>query len=64
MWVKREHAAWALKDYGFDVIISSFFADIFKGNALNNGILPIEVKPKILKKIFDILKMNSKQLQQ
>jgi len=52
----REHAAWALKDYGFDVIISSFFADIFKGNALNNGILPIEVKPEILKKIFDVLK--------
>ncbi len=39
----REHAAWALQDYGFDVVISSFFADIFKGNALNNGLLPIQV---------------------
>jgi len=38
----REHAAWALYDYGFKVVISSFFADIFKGNALNNGLLPIE----------------------
>ena len=47
----REHAAWALEDYGFKVIISSFFADIFKGNALNNGILPIiipEGKLKVL----------------
>ena len=39
----REHAAWALVGYGFKVIISSFFADIFKGNALNNGLLPIQV---------------------
>lgn len=39
----REHAAWALGDYGFKVVISSFFADIFKGNALNNGILPVQV---------------------
>lgn len=39
----REHAAWAIQDYGFDVVISSFFADIFKGNALNNGVLPIQV---------------------
>ena len=56
----REHAAWALKDYGFDVIISSFFADIFKGNALNNGILPIEVEPEILKKIFDVIRNEFK----
>ena len=44
----REHAAWALKDFGFNVIISSFFADIFKGNALNNHVLPIQVAPEFL----------------
>lgn len=44
----REHAAWALYGYGFRVVISSFFADIFKGNALNNGILPIQVSPEFL----------------
>lgn len=49
----REHAAWALEDYGFDVVISSFFADIFKGNALNNGVLPITVTDEFLTKIFD-----------
>lgn len=48
----REHAAWALQDYGFDVVISSFFADIFKGNALNNGVLPITVPDAFLEKIF------------
>ena len=48
----REHAAWALADYGFKVVISSFFADIFKGNALNNGILPIQVSPEDLQRIF------------
>jgi len=48
----REHAAWALGDYGFDVIISSFFADIFKGNALNNGLLPIQVEEEFLQNIF------------
>jgi 3-isopropylmalate/(R)-2-methylmalate dehydratase small subunit len=48
----REHAAWALADYGFKVVISSFFADIFKGNALNNGILPIQVTPENLQRIF------------
>lgn len=48
----REHAAWALMDYGFRVIISSFFADIFKANALNNGLLPVQVSPDLLKKIF------------
>ena len=48
----REHAAWALADYGFKVVISSFFADIFKGNALNNGILPIQVSPEALQRIF------------
>ena len=49
----REHAAWAIKDYGFDVVISSFFADIFKMNALNNNILPIQVNNKLLKYLFD-----------
>lgn len=49
----REHAAWAISDYGFDVVVSSFFADIFKGNALNNGLLPIQVSDEFLKKIFD-----------
>jgi 3-isopropylmalate/(R)-2-methylmalate dehydratase small subunit len=47
----REHAAWALADYGFKAIISSQFADIFKGNALNNGIIPIEVSVEQLKEI-------------
>jgi 3-isopropylmalate/(R)-2-methylmalate dehydratase small subunit len=48
----REHAAWALSGYGFKVVISSFFADIFKGNALNNGILPIQVEKDHLKKLI------------
>ena len=48
----REHAAWALTGYGFKVIISSFFADIFKGNALNNGLLPIQVSEDYLKKLL------------
>ncbi len=48
----REHAAWALYDYGFRVVISSYFADIFKGNALNNGILPITVSEEELHLIF------------
>jgi 3-isopropylmalate/(R)-2-methylmalate dehydratase small subunit len=52
----REHAAWALKDYGFDVIVSSFFADIFKGNALNNSLLPIQVTPEFLKALQEIIK--------
>ena len=49
----REHAAWAIKDYGFDVVVSSFFADIFKNNSLNNFLLPITVSEEFLKKIFD-----------
>lgn len=48
----REHAAWAIEDYGFNVVISSFFADIFKGNALNNGVLPIQVSDQFLDTIF------------
>lgn len=49
----REHAAWALSDYGFRVIISSFFADIFKNNALNNALLPIQVSDPFLLEIFN-----------
>ena len=56
----REHAAWAIQDYGFDVVISSFFADIFKGNALNNGILPILVSAEFLKEIIAIITANPK----
>ncbi|MGD9929503.1 MAG: 3-isopropylmalate dehydratase small subunit [Mangrovibacterium sp.] len=48
----REHAAWAIYDYGFRVVVSSFFADIFKGNALNNGLLPVVISPAFLEKIF------------
>jgi 3-isopropylmalate/(R)-2-methylmalate dehydratase small subunit len=51
----REHAAWALYDYGFRAIISSYFADIFKGNALNNGLLPIQVSDGFLNEIFNAL---------
>ncbi|WP_312788687.1 3-isopropylmalate dehydratase small subunit [Sphingobacterium sp.] len=54
----REHAAWAIQDYGFDVVISSFFADIFKGNALNNGVLPIQVPEEFLGKIFELVQQN------
>jgi 3-isopropylmalate/(R)-2-methylmalate dehydratase small subunit len=49
----REHAAWSLLDYGFRVVVSSFFADIFKNNALNNGILPVQVSEEFLQKIFE-----------
>lgn len=48
----REHAAWAIKDYGFSAVVSSFFADIFKNNALNNGLLPVTVSDLFLQKIF------------
>ena len=48
----REHAAWSILDYGFRVVVSSFFADIFKNNALNNGILPVQVTDEFLQKIF------------
>ncbi len=56
----REHAAWALYDFGFKAVISSFFADIFKGNALNNGLLPITVSPKLLDEIFEKIETNPK----
>lgn len=49
----REHAAWAVLDYGFRVVISSFFADIFKNNALNNGVIPVQVSDEFLEKIFE-----------
>lgn len=54
----REHAAWAIVGYGFKVVISSFFADIFKGNALNNGLLPIQVSPAFLKEVLTALKKD------
>lgn len=56
----REHAAWSLYDYGFRVVISSFFADIFKNNALNNGLLPIQVSKEKLSEIFAIIEGNPK----
>lgn len=56
----REHAAWALTDYGFKVIVSSFFADIFKGNALNNGLLPVQVTPEFLKELMTAIKADPK----
>jgi len=54
----REHAAWALVGYGFKAIVSSFFADIFKGNSLNNGLLPVQVSKDFLKELMEILKAN------
>jgi 3-isopropylmalate/(R)-2-methylmalate dehydratase small subunit len=51
----REHAAWAIKDYGFDVVVSSFFADIFKNNSLNNFLLPVTVSDDFLQKIFSAI---------
>lgn len=50
----REHAAWSIDDYGFNVVVSSFFADIFKNNALNNGLLPVQVTDNFLQKIFSL----------
>ncbi|GEN65932.1 MULTISPECIES: 3-isopropylmalate dehydratase small subunit [Chryseobacterium] len=54
----REHAAWSLTDYGFKVIVSSYFADIFKGNALNNGLLPVKVSEEFLKEILEGITEN------
>lgn len=56
----REHAAWAIFDYGFKVVISSFFADIFKNNALNNGLLPVQVSDAFLADIFKAVATDSK----
>ena len=55
----REHAAWAIKDYGFDVVVSSFFADIFRNNALNNFLLPVIVSDEFLQKIFAAVDANN-----
>lgn len=54
----REHAAWAIYDYGFRVVISSFFADIFKNNALNNGLLPLVVSEEFLRKCLATIQAN------
>lgn len=54
----REHAAWAIKDYGFDVVISSFFADIFRNNALNNFLLPIQVSEEVLQQLLQAVFEN------
>jgi 3-isopropylmalate/(R)-2-methylmalate dehydratase small subunit len=54
----REHAAWAIAGYGFKVVVSSFFADIFKNNALNNGVLPVVVSSEFLNEIFQSVKEN------
>jgi 3-isopropylmalate/(R)-2-methylmalate dehydratase small subunit len=56
----REHAAWALSDYGFKAVVSSFFADIFKNNALNNSLLPVQVTPDFLKLLFESVNENHK----
>lgn len=54
----REHAAWAIADYGFRVVVSSFFADIFRNNALNNGLLPVRVEELFLREIFDEIRRD------
>jgi 3-isopropylmalate/(R)-2-methylmalate dehydratase small subunit len=56
----REHAAWAIYDYGFRCVVSSFFADIFKNNSLNIGILPVQVSPEFLDKIFKAIEADPK----
>lgn len=56
----REHAAWAIYDYGFKVVVSSFFADIFKNNALNNGLLPVKVSEEFLDNLFSLIKVDPK----
>lgn len=57
----REHAAWAVHDYGFKVVVSSFFADIFRNNALNNGVLPVVVSPEFLSKVFAAVEADNNQ---
>ena len=54
----REHAAWAIQDYGFKVVVSSFFADIFKGNAMNNGLLPVQVTSGFLHDMFSAIEAD------
>ena len=55
----REHAAWAIHDYGFKVVVSSFFADIFKNNALNNGLLPVQVSDAFLSALFEAIEQDA-----
>ncbi len=55
----REHAAWAIFDYGFRVVVSSFFADIFKNNAMNNGLLPVQISEAFLKTIFNEIEKDA-----
>lgn len=54
----REHAAWAIYDYGFRCVVSSFFADIFRGNCMNIGVLPVQVSPTFLSKIFEAIEAD------
>ena len=54
----REHAAWAIYDYGFRAVVSSFFADIFRGNCLNIGVLPVQVSAEFLDRIFEAVHAN------
>lgn len=54
----REHAAWAIYDYGFRCVVSSFFADIFRGNCMNIGVLPVQVSPNFLVKIFQAIEAD------
>lgn len=56
----REHAAWAIAGYGFRAVVSSFFADIFRNNALNNGVLPVVVSPKFLSELFECVNKDPK----
>ncbi|HEY1054528.1 MAG TPA: 3-isopropylmalate dehydratase small subunit, partial [Emticicia sp.] len=56
----REHAAWAIYDYGVRCVVSSFFADIFKGNSINIGLLPVQVSPEFLDKIFKAIEADPK----
>ncbi|GAB4048845.1 3-isopropylmalate dehydratase small subunit [Spirosoma litoris] len=56
----REHAAWAIYDYGFRCVVSSFFADIFRNNSINVGILPVQVSPEFLEKIFAAIEADAK----
>lgn len=56
----REHAAWAIAGFGFKVVVSSFFADIFKNNALNNGVLPVVVSPEFLSEVFAAVDSDAK----
>ena len=58
----REHAAWAIHDYGFKVVVSSFFADIFKNNALNNGLLPVQVSEDFLSGIFQAIEKDASSM--